>query len=947
MEGSTSAGPVERATDGGVPSVFPPAPFRIPHLAPPAWPNVLAAVAAAGAVGGGLGTLVGWAAEMPRLTDWMNSGISMFPNTAACAVLSGMALLLVAAESGPRWMVAGLGLAVAAISALILSEHIAGVDLGIDLLLFDRSWGQAATRAPMRMGLPACISFLVTGVALVLLTRGARARGLAAACGVVVMAQATLSLTGYLYGAHQMYTIPGLTGIAMQTASLLLALGIGLVASVPDREPMRAVLEPGAGGILIRRALPLLIGVALTLGWVRVLIQDRGLVDTALGTALRNLIELFLLTALLWWAAAKMRAHEQALRATEAEVRRQAAQLATFIDTAAIAMHRVGPDGTILWANDAELRTLGYTREEYVGHRIGEFHADQDVLADILTRLHAGEKLREYPAQMRCKDGSLKSVLIDSSVFRDEGRFVHTQCFTRDVTERNRAEQTRALLAAIVETSNDAVVSKLLDGTITSWNAGAERIFGYGPSEAIGQPIDLIIPRDRLGEEREILQRLGRGERIEHFETVRRAKDGRLLDLSLTISPVKDSTGRIVGASKIARDISDRKRADAEREESNRRKDEFIAILAHELRSPLAPVRNAARYLKLNAPADPDVRRPVEMIERQVAQMARLIDDLLDASRISRGVLELRRERVACSEIVDAAVDACRDEIQAKGHRLSVHLPAAPVELEADRERLVQVLCNLIGNAAKYTPSGGAIDLRVTVAGDALVISVIDDGIGIPAGKLAEIFDLFARVDNSLERQGGLGIGLTLARQLVELHGGTIEARSRGLGQGSEFILTLPVVAPDATEAATAPEPGPTCAPLRIVVADDNEDAVESLVLLLKIAGHEVHGVHDGQAAIDALEKLRPHVALVDIGMPGANGYEVARHVRGQAWGKQVYLVALTGWGQQTDKLRAQEAGFDTHLVKPVPPETLDRLLATVSAARSPSKPVERTLRSG
>ncbi len=799
----------------------------------------------------------------------------------------------------------------------------------------------------MRMGLPACISFLVTGVALVLLTRGARARGLAAACGVVVMAQATLSLTGYLYGAHQMYTIPGLTGIAMQTASLLLALGIGLVASVPDREPMRAVLEPGAGGILIRRALPLLIGVALTLGWVRVLIQDRGLVDTALGTALRNLIELFLLTALLWWAAAKMRAHEQALRATEAEVRRQAAQLATFIDTAAIAMHRVGPDGTILWANDAELRTLGYTREEYVGHRIGEFHADQDVLADILTRLHAGEKLREYPAQMRCKDGSLKSVLIDSSVFRDEGRFVHTQCFTRDVTERNRAEQTRALLAAIVETSNDAVVSKLLDGTITSWNAGAERIFGYGPSEAIGQPIDLIIPRDRLGEEREILQRLGRGERIEHFETVRRAKDGRLLDLSLTISPLKDSTGRIVGASKIARDISDRKRADAEREESNRRKDEFIAILAHELRSPLAPVRNAARYLKLNAPADPDVRRPVEMIERQVAQMARLIDDLLDASRISRGVLELRRERVACSEIVDAAVDACRDEIQAKGHRLSVHLPAAPVGLEADRERLVQVLCNLIGNAAKYTPSGGAIDLRVTVAGDALVISVIDDGIGIPAGKLAEIFDLFARVDNSLERQGGLGIGLTLARQLVELHGGTIDARSRGLGQGSEFILTLPVVASDATEAATAPEPGPTCAPLRIVVADDNEDAVESLVLLLKIAGHEVHGVHDGQAAIDALEKLRPHVALVDIGMPGANGYEVARHVRGQAWGKQVYLVALTGWGQQTDKLRAQEAGFDTHLVKPVPPETLDRLLATVSASRSPSKPVERTLRSG
>jgi PAS domain S-box-containing protein len=481
------------------------------------------------------------------------------------------------------------------------------------------------------------------------------------------------------------------------------------------------------------------------------------------------------------------RVQERALRESEAEGRRQANQLEVLVDTAAIAMHRVGPDGTILWANDAELQMLGYAREGYVGHHIAEFHTDQAVIADILARLGRGQRLREYPARLRCKDGSLKFVLIDSSVLWDAGRLVHTQCFTRDVTERVHAEETRALLAAIVEASHDAVVSKTLDGIVTSWNAGAARIFGYSATEMVGRPIAMIIPAERLEEEQDILRRLRRGEGIDHFDTVRRTKDGCLVDVSLTISPVKDESGRIIGASKIARDVTDRKRAEAERAEGERRKDEFIAILAHELRNPLAPVRNAARYLKLRGLVDPDLRRPVEMIERQVAQMSRLIDDLLDVSRISRGTLDLRRERVTCSEIVEAAVEACRDDVQSKGHRLRLHMPAEPLELDADRERLVQVLCNLIGNAAKYTPTGGELELTVvaTTSGS-LAMSVKDNGVGIPPAKLTEIFDLFARVDHSLVRQGGLGIGLTLVRQLVGLHGGR-QARS-AIRRGSEFI---------------------------------------------------------------------------------------------------------------------------------------------------------------
>ncbi|HEY2389141.1 MAG TPA: PAS domain S-box protein [Candidatus Binatia bacterium] len=885
---------------------------------------------------GGLVTLLGWITGLRGLTDWKSDGIAMFPNTAVCAMASGLSLWLIVSRPQRHRAAASLAMLVVLVAGATLIEHLTGIDFGIDTVVANVPWGQSAATAPMRMGPPATTSFLLLAIGLLLVSLGSARRGLAACLGVAAATIALLPLIGHLYGAEQMYTIPRLTGIAMQAAGILVALALGLVASIPDREPMRTLLERGAAGVLVRRALPVVVLLAIAVGGLRVILQDQELVDTAFGAAARTLVEIVTFIALLWWAAATVRTHDQARRANEATTRRQAGQLATFVDTAAIGLHRVGPDGTILWVNDAELETLGYAREEYVGHHIAEFHVDQAVIADILARLHAGEKLIECPARMRCKDGSIKAVLIDSSVLWEDGRFIHTQCFTRDVTDRVGAEQSRALLAAIVEASDDAIVSKTLEGRITSWNAGAERIFGYTAAEAVGRSIELIIPTERLDEEREILRRIRRGERVEHFETVRRAKDGHLLDVDLSISPVRDEVGTIIGASKIARDISERKRAELERAENDRRKDEFLAILAHELRNPLAPVRNAARYLRLKGPTDPELRRPVDMIERQVAQMARLIDDLLDVSRISRGTLELRRERVAASEIVDAAVDACQDDIQAKGHRLRIELPTAPIELDADRERLIQVLSNLIGNAVKYTPAGGRITLRVEAEPPStFIVTVKDDGIGIPPGKLTEIFDLFARVDQSLERQGGLGIGLTLARQLVELHGGTIEARSEGVGCGSELVVKLPVIVASAPAAAAASAPEAPVSPLRILVADDNEDSADSLKILLESAGHEVHAVFDGEAAISAIAELRPEVALLDIGMPRANGYEVARRVRAEPWGRDVHLVALTGWGQQADKQRAHDAGFDAHLVKPVPLEALDALLATVADRRA------------
>ncbi|HEU5180417.1 MAG TPA: ATP-binding protein [Candidatus Polarisedimenticolia bacterium] len=352
-------------------------------------------------------------------------------------------------------------------------------------------------------------------------------------------------------------------------------------------------------------------------------------------------------------------------------------------------------------------------------------------------------------------------------------------------------------------------------------------------------------------------------------------------------------------------------------------------MLAHELRNPLGPIRNAAHYMRLKE-VSPDFCPPLEMIERQVRHMVRLIDDLLDVSRISRGALELRLEEIRFAEVVDAAVDACRVEIQEHRHTLRVNLPKHAVLLRGDRARLIQILCNLLTNAAKFTPPGGVIELNATTRGGTLVLRVIDNGMGIAPGKLNAIFDLFTQVDRSLERQGGLGIGLTLVRQLIELHGGSIEAKSDGVGRGSEFILTLPIRAGDEASAEVSAGPARVSPgrPRRILVADDSHDAAKSLTLLLRQCGHEVYTAFDGMEAVLSAQECRPEVMIVDIGMPKMNGYEVARRIRELPWAKGVCLVALTGWGQEADRHRARESGFDTHLVKPVDPDAINALLS-------------------
>jgi len=370
-------------------------------------------------------------------------------------------------------------------------------------------------------------------------------------------------------------------------------------------------------------------------------------------------------------------------------------------------------------------------------------------------------------------------------------------------------------------------------------------------------------------------------------------------------------------------------RAEAELSQAHRRKDEFLATLAHELRNPLAPITNALEILRLKDPGDAETRWTRDVIERQVRQMTRLVDDLLDVARITRGKIHLRRERVALAAVVHGAVEAARPFIAASGHSLEVSLPPSPIWLDADPTRLTQVLLNLLNNAAKYTPRDGRIEVVASVQGHEAVLAVRDTGIGIAADHQAGLFEMFSQVEPALERsQGGLGIGLALARGLVELHGGSIAVRSEGRGHGSEFVVRLPIaqgqIEPDAlSPQAAAAEPGK----LRVMVVDDNRDAAESLALMLELNGHEVTVCHDGRSALAAAPRCQPEVVLLDIGMPGMNGYEVAERLRQTDAGQQLLLVALTGWGQEEDKRRAVVAGFDHHLTKPVDPASLNAVL--------------------
>jgi len=413
-------------------------------------------------------------------------------------------------------------------------------------------------------------------------------------------------------------------------------------------------------------------------------------------------------------------------------------------------------------------------------------------------------------------------------------------------------------------------------------------------------------------------------------------------DFSLRVAKeTQDETGQLVDAFNAM--LEEVESAQYSLLDSNRRKDEFLATLAHELRNPLGPIRNAAQYLKLKG-GDPESIHSLEIIERQVQQMARLMEDLLDISRITRDALELRFSEFTVRDLIQDVTEATQFTAHEAGQDLRVTVEDPGATLHADRARIVQVVSNLVNNAVKYTPRGGRIEIAARAPRGDLVVAVSDDGIGIPRDKLADIFEPFSQLDRSLEKtRGGLGIGLALSKRLVEMHHGTITAESRGPGQGSTFRVVLPVVSASAPRARlTRPAPRLSGQRRSILVADDNADAADSLATLLHVLGHETGVAHDGIEAFDCLATGRFEIAILDIGMPRLNGYDLARKVRAEPWGRSLVLIALTGWGQSDDKRRALDAGFDRHLTKPVEIDQLTGVLAglengVASRARGPA----------
>ena len=391
-------------------------------------------------------------------------------------------------------------------------------------------------------------------------------------------------------------------------------------------------------------------------------------------------------------------------------------------------------------------------------------------------------------------------------------------------------------------------------------------------------------------------------------------------------------------------EVTVRSRAEDALRQADRHKDEFLAMLAHELRNPLAPIRNAVHLMRMKALQDPQMCLARDVIERQLSQLTRLVDDLLDVSRITRGKINLTRQPLKVSELIARAVETVEPIIQGRSQVLTVELPEQPPVVDGDCMRLTQAIANVLGNAAKYTDTGGSIVLQVCARARDVEIRVRDTGIGIPAEVLPKIFDLFTQLDQRMERpQSGLGIGLALVRRLVEMHGGSVSAHSEGAGRGSEFVICLPLMTPAVLPAVgdqlTAEYQAARPQHRRILVADDNLDALESLAALLALNGHEVHRAQDGAAALQAAMRHRPEVIFLDIGMPQMDGYEVARRIRAHEWGKEMLLIAVTGWGQESDRQRSFAAGFDFHLVKPVDLEKLNQLLSKVSAVATAATP--------
>jgi signal transduction histidine kinase/PAS domain-containing protein len=911
---------------------------------------------------GGFLSFLGWVIDLPRLTDWLSVGISIQPNATVAVSLSGAALVCLA--FGLQRTAASLGVVVFLIGATALTQWITSVDFPRlnTFLMFGREWGRVGVIAPGRMGPPGAMCWTIIGPALTMFV-SPRTRQFVTPLALFTLSVGVFSMAGYFYGAERLFSLPYLTVIAFQTATFIVAASAGLIAAIPSSTPMRWLLDDGATGAVARRAVPILIFIPFFAGWLRLTGERRGLYDTSMGTALLVVVLVVLLLALLSWMLRTISSSERVLRDTE---RRVTATLESITD----GFITIDRDWRYRFVNAEAARLLKHDPADFPGKKAWEMFPET-VDSVSYRELHRAMKERisvayeDYNPVLKRWYANRAYPTIDGAI----------TIYFQDITARKCAELERAAdlagVSRLQSLSTKLVQSGDFKSLLQEIVAGAAELTGttkaniqfldsdtgdlklvvhqgFGPEflqrfqnrgaqhgcDSAARTMqrvqveDLLLDPDWQGSE-DLRVMLDDG--IRAFQsTPLVSRGGRLLGILSTHFPephrLTDREIRHLDLlARMAADFMERTQAEEGLKDADRLKNEFLAMLAHELRNPLAPIVNAVQILRATHSGDEAIRSTADMLQRQVSQLSRLTDDLVDVSRITRGKIELVRQQVDVQSVINQAVEAARPLLDAKAQQLDVVQAVRPVHVDGDFTRLAQVVGNLLSNASKFSERGGRITVQVDEESSGTVlIRVRDNGIGIRSEDLPFIFDLFMQGDRSLERStSGLGIGLTLVKTLVEMHGGTVEAWSDGLGKGSEFVVRLPTTRATAEAEVKVDGNGAHRRTRRVLIVDDNEDGAASLANVLMLAGHVTLTAHDGVAALGIAEQFRPNVILLDIGLPRLNGYETCKRIRSQSWGKAITVVAVTGWGQETFRQQSTDAGFDRHLVKPVDAQML------------------------
>jgi len=593
------------------------------------------------------------------------------------------------------------------------------------------------------------------------------------------------------------------------------------------------------------------------------------------------------------------------------------------------------PQGHIISWNSGAEKLKGYRRDEILGKHFSIFYPPDLAAAgwpdEELRRAAQLGRFEDEGWRVR-QDGSRFWANVIITALRDpSGGLTGFAKITRDLTERRRHEEelreSESRFRLLVDSVRDYAIFMLdVNGNVRSWNAGAQALKGYRAEEIIGRHFcAFYTPEDQQAGKPAWELRTARQEGRIEDEGWRVRKDGTLFWANVIVTAVYDQGGELVGFAKVTRDMTERRRAE-ELERSSRMMSQFLAMLAHELRNPLAPMRNAITLMQLEPLASPALRSARDIIDRQLSHVTRLVDDLLDIGRLTTGKMRLRMEQVSVAEIVGRAAETARPLMEARRHDLAIELPPRPVHISADPTRLSQILQNLLVNAAKYTPEGGRVQLRVQAANGFVTISVADNGRGIAPHELQRIFELFAQIDNGTPNDSGLGVGLTLARSLAELHGGRLDAESAGLGQGSTFLLRLPSA--DRLDSGGEEEVAPG---FNILVVDDNRDSADSATAIIRLLGYRASCAYEGTTALATAGRATPAMVLLDLSMPGMDGYQTLRSLRALPRMDSAFVVAMTGYGGEDDRHRTTAAGFDAHLTKPV---ELNALVDLINKAR-------------